>query len=351
MAYSIEKGRKFISPDSGFFQFTGRIDFDNPKRPVLIFPATSAEIIFTGTYVAAVLKNIDFQEHTYFGAFIDGVQQSFELKKGRQDELYVLADNLQPGEHTLKLFKRMAAAHYVELCGIITDENSQLKAPERKYDLKLEVYGDSVSAGEVSEALYYEGMSDPIHNSQYDNAYFSYPCILSRRLNAELHDIAQGGIALFDGTGYYCSDMLTGMESCYDKLEYSPYYERKNWDFSKWTPDAVIIAIGQNDANPEPERIKTPEYRRKWKDAYIAFLNDLRTKYPAAKFVLMLTVLRHDPTWDAALEEIAQEIGSPDVTHFKFRRNGDATDGHPRATEQTEMAEELLRFFKEKLFI
>ncbi len=349
MSYTVEKGKKLIPADCGCFQYMGRIDLDDPARPVLVFPATTVDVIFTGTYAAAVLKNINMQEHTYFGAFVDGVQQSFEMKKSGEDELYVLAENLEPGEHTLRLLKRLAAAHYVEFAGIVVDEGAQVRSPEHKYDLKLEVYGDSVSAGEVTEALFYEGKNDPNHHSQYDNAHFSYPMALSRKLNAELHDIAQGGIALFDGTGWYCSDQLTGMLSCYDKIEYSPYRPTKEWDFSKWRPDAVIIAIGQNDANPEPERIKDPEYRRKWKDAYIGFLNDLRSKYPGTKFVLILTVLRHDHTWDDALEEICTEVNSPDVTHFMFRRNGDATDGHPRATEQEEMAGELYNYFMEEV--
>ena len=103
------------------------------------------------------------------------------------------------------------------------------------------------------------------------------------KLDAELHDIAQGGVALLDGTGYFCSDQLTGMESCYDKIQFSPYAEKKQWDFSRWTPDAVIIAIGQNDANPEPERIKTPEYRRYWKDNYIKLLRTLMEEIPRGK--------------------------------------------------------------------
>lgn len=349
MAYVIEKGKKFIPADSGCFQYMGRIDFDDPARPVLVWVASTVDVIFTGTSVAAVLKNIDLQEHAYFGAFVDGVQQSFEMKHGREDELYVLAENLEPGEHTLRLMKRLAAAHYVEFAGIVVDEDAEVRNPEHQYDLKLEVFGDSVSAGEVTEALFYEGKQDPPHHSQYDNCHFSYAMSLARKLNAELHDTAQGGIALFDGTGWFCSDQLTGMLSCYDKLEYSPYLPKKDWDFSKWQPDVVIIAIGQNDANPEPERIKTTEYRRKWKDAYIGFLNDLRGKYPGTKFVLMLTVLRHDPTWDDALEEICTEVDSPDVTHFMFRRNGDATDGHPRATEQEEMAGELYNYFMEEV--
>ncbi len=349
--YRIEEGRKLIEADSGCFKYMGRIDFSDKKRPVLVWPATTIEVNFTGTSLGVVLKNIDFQEYTYFGAIIDGVQQKWRMKNGREDELYVLAENLPEGNHTLTLIKRMAAAHYVEFSGIVVDEGAEVTLPEHKYERKVEIYGDSVSAGEVSEALYYEGHCDPDdHKSQYDNAYFSYSMSLCRKLNAELHDIAQGGISLLDGTGYFCSDRLTGMLSCYDKIQYSPYAETKKWDFSKWVPDIVIIAIGQNDANPCPEKIREPEYRRMWKDKYIGMLNDIRSHYSENTiYILMLTLLRHDPTWDDALEEISREIGDPSVHHFKFRRNGDATDGHPRANEHEEMAQELYFYLRELL--
>ena len=86
-----------------------------------------------------------------------------------------------------------------------------------------------------------------------------------------------------------------------------------------------------------------------WKDNYIKLLRTLIEKYPAAKFVLILTILGHDHTWDDALEEIAQEMNSDRVSHFMFRRTGCGTNGHPRATEQEEMAEELYSYFKEHI--
>ncbi len=346
MAYNIPENKKLITSDSECLQYMGRIDFDDPARPVFAWPASCVETIFTGTSVGVVFKNIKMQDYTSLGYIIDGVQGKIEMGNECEDTLYMLAEGLEDKEHTLKIFKRLAAAHYIELVGIIVDDGAVLRSPEKKYDFKLEVYGDSVSAGEVTEAIWYEGQCDPQHHSQYDNSHFSYASMLARKLNAELHLMGQGGIALFDGTGYFCADQLTGMESCYDKIEYSPYKPTKQWDFSKFTPDAVIIAIGQNDANPEPERIKTPEYRRKWKDAYIALLNTLRDKHKGAKFVLILTVLGHDKTWDEALEEIVEEVNSPDVTHFMFRRTGCGTCGHPRATEQEEMAGELYEYFK-----
>ncbi len=349
MSYNIPENKKFIPADREHFQYMGRIDFDNPERPVLVWPYSSVEAVFTGTSVGIVIRNTKMQDSTYFGAVIDGVMQSITLENGDADELFMLAENLPEGEHTLKIYKRLAAAHYVDFVGAVIDNSAEIRSPEHKYDYKLEVYGDSVSAGEVTEAIFYEGQCDPPHHSQYDNSHFSYAASLARKLNAELHLMGQGGIALFDGTGYFCSDRLTGMLSCYDKIQYSPYKPRKDWDFSRFTPDAVIIAIGQNDHNPEPERIKNPEYRRKWKDSYIEMLNVLREKHKGAKFVLILTILGHDRTWDDALEEIVQEVNSPDVTHFMFRRTGCGTNGHPRATEQEEMASELYEYFKKAI--
>ena len=58
---------------------------------------------------------------------------------------------------------------------------------------RMEVYGDSVSAGEVSEAEFACGQVDPEgHNGRYSNGYLSYSWQTARLLGAELHDIATG---------------------------------------------------------------------------------------------------------------------------------------------------------------
>lgn len=353
MAITIPENKKLIPADDKRFQYMGRIDFDDPKRPVLVWPATAVDTVFSGTSLSIALNNMNFQDVTHFAVIVDGVMKKifFDKDESRTDRLYPVAEGLEDKPHTLRILKTLACHNYLTFIGIVIDESAEVSLPERKYDCKLEVYGDSVSAGEVTEAIYYEGQCDPDgHCNRYDNSAFSYPYKLAKKLNAELHDIAQGGIALLDGTGYFCSDCLTGMVNCYDKIQYSPYADRKQWDFARYTPDFVIIAIGQNDANPEPERIKTPEYRRMWKDEYIKMLRSLMEKYPAAKFVLILTILGHDKTWDDALEEITQEVNDPRVSHFLFRRTGCGTNGHPRATEQEEMAEELYCYIKQNLF-
>ena len=173
--------------------------------------------------------------------------------------------------------------------------------------------------------------------------------ITARNLGAQLHNIAQGGIAIFDNTGYYHAPNYIGMETAYNKVCYFPEAEggMTDWDFAKYTPHVVLFAVGQNDPHNEGGEdfdINDPAYRAKWKAAYKAIITDLRGKYPKARFVLLLTVLMHSPDWDKAVDEIAAELGDEKITHFMFTRTGKATPGHPRITEQYEMAEQLTAY-------
>ena len=90
--------------------------------------------------------------------------------------------------------------------------------------------------------------------------------------------------------------------------------------------------------------ITDPEYRTKWKERYKEIIRSLRSHYPKARFIMLLTVLMHYPTWDDALDEIVEELGDERLTHFRFKRCGAATPGHPRLPEQYEMASELTAY-------
>ena len=343
-----------ITADNKAFVYTGRIDFNNPAEPLMIYAGSMAETKFTGTSVGVYVKNQSMFVYTAIGVMVDGVQYKFELTDSEEEQFLKVPAELGEGEHTLVVFKRQAAAHYFRFCGIETEEGSAVNAPEKNYALKIEVFGDSVSAGEVTEAFNYEGCVDPAeHNGVYDNSWFSYPLILGRRLGARVHNNSQGGIALFDKTGFFCGperEKLLGVESTYDKLSYVPYsrHGMTEWDFSRFTPDLVIFAVGQNDPNPCEEETRSEEYVKRWKGKYKEIISDLKKRYGAqVRVVMILTVLMHDPRWDTYLDEIESELGDETVRHYRFRRCGKATPGHPRLTEQVEMAEELGAYIRD----
>ncbi len=341
--------RKIISPADKSFSYMGRIDFENPENPLFIYAGSMVTAKFTGTSVGMMIKPMLIYPVTWIGAVVDGVQYKLDLNRADTPVYIPIAENLEDTEHTVTIFKRTAGSHhYFRFCGLMIDSNAEVRPYEKQYAMNIEVYGDSVSAGEVVEAVYYDGHCDPEHNNCYDNSWFSYSLSLARKLNARVHCNAQGGISLVDGAGYFNPDNYIGMESTYDKLSYVPDFGLTSWDFSRFTPDYVIIALGQNDAHPDPNAIFNADYKAHWKGVYKNMVNDLISKYgDKTRFIVTLTVLMHDPVWDETLDEIVNELDNKNVARFRFLRNGAATPGHPRITEQEEMAGELAAFIRQ----
>lgn len=353
MNITIPENKRLIAPTKENMTFMGRISFDDPAAPRFIWAGSNVRIRFTGTSISAAIFNKRFYNTMLLGFILDGKEDKVEF--GSQEEyegeyLLELAKDLDEGEHELVLFKRQDATHYFDLFGFIIDKEAAVLAPPALPLRKVECFGDSVSAGAVVEAMDHVASNDPEDNQGiYDNAWHSYAAITARNLGAQLHDTAQGGIAIFDNTGYYHAPSFIGMESAYDKLCYFPESDTgvTPWDFTQYVPDVVLFAVGQNDQHNEAEGdpdINDPEFRTRWKDRYKDIINDLRSKYPKATFILLLTVLCHDPSWDDAVDEIARELDDERITHFKFTRTGKATPGHPRLSEQYEMAGELTAY-------
>lgn len=341
---------KVIMPSNQALQYMGRIDDENPDCPVMVFPCSYVRVRFTGSVVKAVVQNIKSYWTNYIGVIIDGVQTKIALAN-EGVECLTLGKDLSEGEHELLLFKRMDSCHILKFYGLIVNEDSVISAPEALPERRIEVYGDSVSAGEVSEAVEYVGQSDPEHDGEYSNSYYSYSWLTARKLHAQLHDIAQGGIALLTGTGYFMAPVLMGMEEVYDKLSYHPDLGPvKNWDFTKYTPHVVIVAIGQNDNAPEDYMTEhyTGEKAANWRTHYGEFLKTLRGKYPKALIVLTTTILGHSPSWDQAIEDVCQKINDPKIKHFVYDKNGCGTSGHIRIPEAEKMSDELAAFINKQ---
>lgn len=330
-------------------QYSGRIDDSDPQRPVLIFPASYLAFRFFGTGAKVTVENRkDCMDH-YIGTIVDGVQSKIKLAAQGKQEL-VLAENLEEAEHEIMLFKRQDSCHEVVLEQLELTGNARLLRMPEKPGRRIEVYGDSVSAGEVSEAVEYAGKTDPVHNGEYSNSWYSYSWLTARKLDAQLHLIAHGGIALLDGTGWYCPPQYLGMETVWNKLHDNPNIAALTaWDFSKYRPHVVIVAIGQNDSNPT-DHMKTDmegEKAQRWRKVYKEWLLKIRSTYPEALIILTTTVLEHDGNWDISIERVCRELKDEKIVHFLYSQNGRGTPGHVRIPEAERMAEELSAFIEQ----
>ncbi|MCQ2493714.1 MAG: GDSL-type esterase/lipase family protein [Lachnospiraceae bacterium] len=371
----------FIYPDNEALQYSGRIDFDDKKAPVLVYAGSFVKVGFTGNTCKVKLANKRNWAIDSMGVIIDGVQGKIIIAEDSDEHEYDLVGDLMAievdaedgtltldapisvlddGKHEITLFKRMdGGAHYVTFLGFEFDDDVVLTKPEPLPVRKMEVIGDSVSCGEVSEAVHCVAMSDPENNEGFfSNSWYSYSWQVARRLGAELHITSQGGISLFDKTGWFNGpDDLRGIETCYDKLEYNPPLGEKLYDCSSWKPNVIVVAIGQNDATPVD--IMKDDYEgeaaAKWRAGYKNFLARLQKLYDGVTIVCATTLLMHDPNWDKAIGEVVDEInreidtdasGRKPVHHFMYKRTGAATPGHPRIPEHDEMAAELASFLE-----
>jgi len=335
-----------ISLSDSRLSYSGRIDKRDSERPEFVFPATSLAFCFWGRKASLMVTNISTCQDNYVGAIVDGVQKKWRIE-GRGSTCLVILKEQEDREHQVLFFKRQDSCHEMIIESLELSEGSLLLETGKKPSRRIEIYGDSVSAGEVSEAAEYVGKPDPEHKGEYSNSWYSYGWIAARKLGAELHNISQGGIPLLNGNGWVEPPVYPGMEYMWDKIHYHPALgEPAVWDFSCFVPHVVIVAVGQNDSHPDDYMKTDPRGMRAgyWRYRYKCWIQDIRRKYPGAVILLATTILEHSREWDEAIEMVCRELKDNRIRHFLYRRNGCGTPGHIRISEAEEMAEELVDY-------
>lgn len=362
-------GEQVIGPEESRLQYEGRIDFEKEAGPLWTFPATSVAARFRGSRLEVLVTNYHAYWDNYLGYLLDGQEHCVKLEESGVTRICLYDGEGGAGEssakdvHEVLLFKRQDSCHMVQIHGFLGSSDLELLPCATLPFRRIEVYGDSVSAGEVSEAVDYCGQPDPVHNGEYSNSYYSYAWLTARKLGARLHDIAQGGIALTDGIGYFMEPEQKGMESIFDKIQYQPQLLGQfpeelgrggdlqrplEWDFSQYRPQVVILAVGQNDAHPNDfcGEDYEGEQAAVWRERYGAMVRRLRKIHPRAHIICMTTILNHHENWDRSIEAVCAGLGDRKVHHFLFSNNGRGTQGHIRRPEAERMAEELSAYIE-----
>lgn len=341
VALKSEPSAQKITADNANFNYSGRVNWQDPQAPAFGFPGRVVEFRFTGTSLKLELSEDNWGDGNYLDIYLDGNPnpKTIELKPGdSQPIIYNVAEGLENKVHQAVIVKRN---DYItgefNFHGIIID--GQLRSPNPDSPRKIEVYGDSISAGAAVE---YEatGVRDPEgDNNHLSNAYYSYASILARNYDAELSLVAQSGASLMDGFGFWHGG--TSAESFYDKLK--PLKDSPEWDFSNYHPDLVIIALGQNDSGSI--RIGKDVSAETWKKHYKQLIANLRAKHPDTYFIGMFPNMYHDRAWDNyIIEAIAEYREEYDDDRVFSLIHEQVTPGHPRISEQQQMSDTLTEF-------
>lgn len=268
---------RFVPASHELIRYSGRVDFSDPRAPSLSWPGTAVEVKFSGTKISLVL-NDQFGKN-YFNVFVDGDLDNpivIDCKQGLGT--YLIAEELAGEQHSLLITKRTEGEEgRTGLIGLVVDDGAELlslpPAPKRK----IEFYGDSITSGMGNEAAI--DAADDILAEK--NNFLAYGAIAARELNAEYRSISQSGI------GVMVSWFDFVMPQFYDQLD-AVGNNDSLWDFSRWTPDVVVINLFQNDSWLVEKRLDPVPSDEQRIQAYSDFLASVRGKYPNAFIICIL---------------------------------------------------------------
>ncbi len=337
-AYALDTapGWQLVPPDSAALSYIGRFDTERPDAPLLSWSGSEIRARFTGTRLALRLAAVRGISH--YTVEVDGRRHALALRgDGPQD--WQLREPLAPGAHELRIVKRtegaMAEARFL---GLLLAADGWLLAPPPARPLRLEFYGDSITAGACNGDA---GLDQYEDLSTHDGTR-AYGALVAERLGTDYVGIAVSGI----GITRTWDDLL--MPQVWDRV--APRADAPVAPLGTRPPDVVLVNLGQNDhgfpaARGEPF---PPDFGER----YLAFVRGLRQRYPQAKLVLTLggmSAWQEQPALEHTLGETARLLraeGDRRVWTYRFEAFAWA---HPRIDVHAQMADELERFLRDKV--
>lgn len=325
-------------------QLLGR--FDHASTPSS-FDWSGSQIVarFTGTGVSLQMSGSPNQ----FAVVLDGTLSATVLKVTGSSSSYPVASGLSAGTHDLVLWKRTEGSQGSNAYQGLTVTGGQLVAPPARPTRRIEIYGDSISAGYGMDG---QGPSCTASQDN-ENHYLTYGAVAARTLSAELHTIAWSGIGMYRNYGQ-SGPSPDAMPAVYDRMLASSASSASNaWDFSSWQPDAVVINLGTNDASTSGDP-GTP-----YRTAYLDFVTTLRQKYPNTFFVLTIGPMLSGAALDAirghlqAVIQTRAAAGDTRMSYLEFPvqtgSSGYGCDWHPSPATNASMAAQLVTELKARL--
>ncbi len=335
-SYSRSKDITEFARNDRFIRYYGRnVHQDGPV--IMNNIGSGFEVTFYGTELYADLSAWygSWYGFTRISVMVDGEMDTTKnvivLDKATTQTAYPLVTGLEEGVHTVKVLKRTEAlSTSMTLHGLHTD--GYFKPADRTEKLKIEVYGDSISAG-------YGNLRPSSNPDGTDSATQSglqtYATYAAWALNAEINVQARSGI------GMYTSGNIDDAMQVNTGYQFVNYDQTYGWSFENYTPDIVLINLGTNDYwNPAVFN------GDKFVEEYVKFVTSLAEIYGEdTAFVLLSGLMEREV--DAFVQKVEAQLKatiSNTVLRHQFKK---CVYGHPMADEHLAASEELVKLLKD----
>jgi hypothetical protein len=255
----------------------GRSFFNNDQNLELISSAAHFGFTFEGEECHIYVSIPKGSAHNYLQYELDGAyEKRIKVSEVSTDYFTIKAKN--SAKHTVWIYKA-TEAHTGPICiqKITAKSITAIKKPDVPY---IEFIGNSITCGAAADASEVPCGAGAYHDQH--NAYYAYGPRLARAIGANYVLSSVSGIGIYRN---WNSDG-PAMPQLYEKLNFQQDAS-KNWDFKKYTPKVVSIALGTNDfSRGDGKKARLPFDSAAFVDNYIKFIQLVKSKYPASQIVL-----------------------------------------------------------------
>ena len=324
-------------------RYTGRVKLENDSVTIY-WSGTKILIRFQGTGLSAILR--DERGQNYFNIILDNDSLRY-IRTDTVRHSYVLAEHLADTVHTIELIKRTEWDRGRSwFYGFELHDGKVFPLPPANQRV-MEFFGNSITAGYAIE----DDTGGDSPDSIFTNNYFTYGAITARHFHADYYATVKSGI------GITVSWFPIIMPEMYDRLD--PSDSTSHWDFTRVTPDVVVINLFQNDSwlvqKPDhpsfKERFGTkPPGEKELVEAYRSFVSSIREKYPDAWIICALgnmDATKAGSPWPGYVARAVKTLDDKKIlTHFFPYMN---KPGHPRVDDNAVMARSLIDFIERNI--
>lgn len=296
---------------------------------ILYHSASSIEFSMEGDSVKILLHSTG---KSYMRIFVDGSKEGERLAVFEGEKEYVAIDGIGAGRHTIRLVKATEESEAIWTVKALIA--ARFLAPPKKPDLKIEIIGDSLTAGygvlgEASE-VYSVDNSDSTQSYAYRTAH---------ALNANYSIIGWSGICV--KAYMFVPDLnmtqLYGQVSNRNATAYEGGFDA----------DVVVLSLGTNDTAYLVSG-KDASYGEKFPADYHALLTAIRAKNPRAYIVCLYGMMLVDEVINGGIQAAIKALNDEKIIYnpFILEPNNSGADGHPNNAAHRGYSEGLVNYLK-----
>ncbi len=327
----------------------GRTVINDQQQLELISSASHAGFSFDGNECIINAAVPSWLHHNYLQYELDGVYQKRLRVSSKTGEALVIKAP-SSGRHTVWLYKATEAHTGAVLLRSISGNNLVVL---RRPSLPLvEFIGNSITCGAAADPSEVPCGTGVYHDQH--NAYLAYGPRVARAIGANFLLSSVSGIGVYRN---WNSDG-PAMPQVYQKTDFQDKTATV-WNFSKYEPSIVSIALGTNDfSRGDGKQARLPFDSVRFVNAYVDFVKQVKQLYPSAQIALLSSPMI---SGDARIllqnclttvkTSIDQQYPSPKTIALFFFQPMQARGctGHPNVEDHGIMAEQLIPFFRNLL--